>query len=164
MTDANEATLHAYYDGELGWWAQRRFEAHLRRSPELRAELQAIRSLGSALRMAEESSLAHGPEPDLWPAIAAELPNTRTLGAMESDSAAGSWAGWFTWRPLATGALAVAMAAAFFALQPGSPAQPAGAGGPMTATVRYLDTGGRSVVLDGGEDFTIIWLTPGDAV
>lgn len=163
---AREATLHAYYDGELGWWARRRFEAQLRRSPELRAELEAIQSLGTALRASEDVTAVDGP--DLWPSIAAQLPRSGAAAARpEPIQTPGSWTDWITWRPLATGALAAAAATVFFALQPDPPGEPAalvGPAGSITATVRYLDTGGRSVVLDGGEDFTIIWLTPSDAV
>ncbi|MCA9512128.1 MAG: zf-HC2 domain-containing protein, partial [Myxococcales bacterium] len=43
------ARLHAYHDGELGALARWRFERALRRSPALRAELDALRAVSRAV-------------------------------------------------------------------------------------------------------------------
>ncbi len=54
----DEATLHAYHDGELGVWARWRFERRLERFPELRQELAALAALGDLVRGSEAALAA----------------------------------------------------------------------------------------------------------
>lgn len=141
----NERALHAYHDGELGRFGRWRFERRLSRSPGLRAELEALRALS---RWARESQ----PEPsaDLWDRIALRLPAIDADRA-EAGSRPGLWSGHS--RPLAALALTAALALALFLgiIQRGGSSTP--------GIIRWLDTGGRSVmVLDDQSDATIVWL------
>jgi anti-sigma-K factor RskA len=154
-----QGKLSEYHDGELRALARWRFERRLRRSPELRRELAELSRLGDLVRLAE----AAAPGPDLWHRIAQGLPaidaqratgaSDRASGRLsdrESERGAGL-SGW--WRPL--GAVAAAAAVAF-AVYFGSGSAPA----PEAGTVRWLDSGGRSVLVldDSDADLTIIWL------
>jgi hypothetical protein len=167
MSETQQSRLHAYHDGELGWWARIHFERSLRRSAGLRRELDHLRELRAAADADERAE----PSPDLWGAI-----STR-LGAIDAEVAApvrsaairirrdtgprrvpgreaSSW-----WRPLPLGAAALATAGAValaLVLQQGGPeALPA----PPSGTVRFLDTSGRAVmVTERPDDVTIIWL------
>ena len=144
----DEATLQAYYDGELGAWARWRFERRLERSPELRRELAALAALGDLVRESEAAVAA----PDLWEEIARRLP------AVDAERAEAAWAGR---RPglrerflkpvgalVTAGALAAALA---IALLTGETA-PGG-------VVHWVDGGDRNVmVLDGEGDVTVIWV------
>ncbi len=153
MNESNDITrddelLHAYHDGELSSFARRRFEQRLRRSPELKAELDSLSALGASLRDLD----AQGASPDLWDDIALRLPG---LDAQREAAALPERSGWLVWlfgpagAALATAAAAVALAVAVY-----TPAlQPSG------ATIRWLDTGGRSVIVfDDEADMTIIWM------
>jgi anti-sigma factor RsiW len=144
----DDELLHAYHDGELSGFARRRFEQRLRRSPELRAELDSLSSLGAALRELD----ANGPSPDLWDDIALRLPGLDARRDAEVEPARSGWLVWLfgpAGAALATAAAAVALALAVYTPE----IQPAG------ATIRWLDTGGRSVmVFDDDADMTIIWM------
>ena len=145
--------LHAYHDGELGRLARWRFERRLRRSPELRRELAALARVGELVRAHEERA----PTTDLWDRIEQRLPAVearKAAGEVEAEAGRGWLHSW--WQP--AGALAAAAAVALavyvgFGPAPGVPEAPGG-------TVRWVDSGGRSVlVLDDDEaDVTIIWL------
>lgn len=144
----DEATLQAYYDGELGTWARWRFERRLKRFPELRRELAALAALTDLVRESEAAVAA----PDLWEKIARRLP------AVDAERAEAEWAGR---RPgllepylkpvgalVAAGAVAVALA---IVLLTGETA-PGG-------VVHWVDGGDRNVmVLDGEGDVTVIWV------
>jgi anti-sigma factor RsiW len=153
MNEASEMTrdeklLHAYHDGELSGFARRRFEQRLRRSPELQAELDSLSSLGASLRDLD----AHGASPDLWDDIALRLPGLDAQREAASEPIRESWLAWLfgpAGAVLATAAAAVALALAVYTPE----IQPSG------ATIRWLDTGGRSVmVFDDEADMTIIWM------
>jgi len=161
--------LSAYHDGELRglrrWWLQRQ----LRRSPELQRELAELEELSALLReVGEELADAEfAPMAEVWPGIASRLSVVDARRRAEATEAA---AGGFDWSrirgpSLVAGALAVAVIVLAIAPQlmhKGLPAEP-GAGGAL----RYLDTGGRPVMVsEGREETTIIWLMdlPGDAV
>ncbi len=141
--------LQAYHDGELRGLARWRFERRVRRSPALRRELAALARLGDLVRESE----VQGRGPDLWERIEQRLP---ALDARRAEAeprlgwlAPGSWL-----RPL--GAVAVA-AAAVVAVIVGVTGEPAPQGG----VVRWLDAGGRSVMLledDEDSGVTIIWM------
>lgn len=108
--------LHAFHDGELGWWRRRRLEARLARSPALRAELASLRRIGQSLRELD----ARAGAPDLWAGVEARL----RQGEARPPRAAESAAAWrpAAWRPVWAG-LAVAAAAAlalFLWLEPGA--------------------------------------------
>ena len=77
----DEATLQAYYDGELGPWARWRFERRLERFPELRRELADLAALGDLVRESEAALAA----PDLWEGIARRLP------AVDAERAEAAW-------------------------------------------------------------------------
>ena len=143
----DEATLQAYHDRELGFWARRRMERRLARSRELRQELAALAALGDLVRESEPAVAA----PDLWQGVA------RGLAAIDAERAEAGWARHRMGLPGryrgALGALAVAAAAAALAIVvlTGETA-PGG-------IVHWVDGGDRSVlVLEGGGDATVIWV------
>ncbi len=170
-TIREQKTLGAYHDGELGWWARQRFEAHLRRSPTLRRELALLQEIGAAARSAEARSRA----PALWDSLAPGLRSVDLQLASQSESEgrrrfrislpfAFPLPSPFPlgWKPLGAVALAAASAVALaLALRtplPGPLPAPT-AGVAVSGTVRFLDTGGRPVMLmQESEDVTIIWL------
>jgi anti-sigma factor RsiW len=156
-TSRESEILHAYHDGELGALARWRTRRRLARDPSARAELARLAELRGLVR----ELAADPPTPDLWPGVASRL------GAI--DAAAGREAStpgrtgpsilraWL--RPLAAGALVAAAATAWLVLS--APTETAQGG-----VVRWIYTKGKPVmVLEGGEDATIIWLldeTPGE--
>jgi anti-sigma factor RsiW len=151
--------LHAYHDGELGVLARWRTRRRLARDPAARAELARLAGLHALVR-----GLPTGPStPDLWPGIASRLGAIDAALAVESEAAPTGRPGLSilrTWlRPLAAGALVAAAATAWLVLSP--PTETAKGG-----VVRWIYTKGKPVmVLEGGEDATIIWLldeTPGE--
>jgi len=148
--EALQEQLSAYCDGELSGLARWRLERRLRRSPELRAELGALRALSARIREGHEP----GSGPDLWDDIALRLP---ALDARRAEAAAphrergiGSWA----WRGAALASLVLAAVFALRAPAPVPVEAPAKGG-----VVRWLDNGGRDVmVLEASADTTIIWV------
>lgn len=146
--------LHAYHDGELGGLARWRVERRLARDPSARRELARLVELGGAIR-----EIASGPRPpDLWAGIQAGLASVDA--GVEAADRPPTFAGARVWlRPLAAGALAAGVAAAWLVFS--APTDPVNGG-----VVRWLYTRGRPVmVLDQPDDATIIWLldeTPGD--
>jgi negative regulator of sigma E activity len=146
--------LLAYHDGELRGLSRWRFERRVRRSPVLRRELEVLARVGGLVRESE----VQGAGPDLWERIEQRLP---ALDARRAEAeqragrlAPGSWLG-----PM--GAAAVA-AAAVFAVIFGVTSKPA----PHAGVVRWLDAGGRSVMLledDDESGVTIIWVLEGAA-
>lgn len=76
MTDDDRLAIEAFRDGELGGLARRRMERRLRRSPELRAELDELSRLSSLL-VADPREPDEGEAPaslGTWQAIAGALP------------------------------------------------------------------------------------------
>ncbi len=146
--------LQAYHDGELRGLTRWRFERRVRRSPALRRELEALARVGDLVR----ESAVRGPGPDLWDRIEQRLP---ALDARRAEAeqrvgrlAPGSWL-----RPM--GAVAVAAAAAFAAILVLTDAPV-----PQGGVVRWIDAGGRSVMLledDEESGVTIIWVLEGAA-
>ena len=143
----DEATLQAYHDRELGFWARRRMERRLARSRELRQELAELVVLGDLVRESEPAVAV----PDLWQGVA------RGLAALDAERAEAGWA-LHRWGLLgryrgAVGALAVAGAAVALAIVVLSGETAPG------GVVHWVDGGDRSVlVLDGGGDATVIWV------
>jgi anti-sigma factor RsiW len=151
----DEARLHAYHDGELSRLARRRFERRLRRSPQLRRELETLSQIGAQLREIDAEEAA----PDTWDQIA---PRLRAIDSRRPQLGARApsrvWAAW-PWPMRPAGVLAVAAAVVAVAL---------GLLWPEAAergrVVRWIDGGGRSVmVLDDDPDTTIIWMLDGFA-
>jgi anti-sigma factor RsiW len=146
--------LHAYHDGELGGVARWRMERRLARDPAARRELARLVELRGAIR-----DVASGPPaPDLWSGIQAGLPSIDA--GVDAAIRPPAFAGAPAWlRPLAAGALAAGIAAAWLVFS--APTDPVNGG-----VVRWLYTRGRPVmVLEQPNDATIIWLldeTPGD--
>jgi anti-sigma-K factor RskA len=137
--------LSAYHDGELSGLARWRFERRLRREPGLRRELAALSRLSALVRESEPRA----PAPDLWDRIAAHLP---AVDARRREAEAGAGWGWgWGWRPL--GAVAAAAALAAVVVYSAWEAQ-----GPQAGAVRWMDSGGRSVMVLEEPDMTVIWM------
>ncbi len=147
--DSVERWLDLYHDGELRGFRRWRFERLLQRNPGLQRELETRTQLGALIREA-----APEPEsPDLWADIA--------VGGQRADEKAKApwWREWL--RPLRV-APVLAGAAAAMALfvvpvgeDPGIQAE---------GVVRSIVSKGRPVVvLDDGEEATIIWFLDGDS-
>jgi anti-sigma factor RsiW len=147
----DEEALHAYYDGELGYWSRRKMKRRLERSPGLRRELAELEALsGLVLESASDVVV-----PELWSGI------ERGLAAADAEKAAresgAPLAAVIDWlfRPAgallaagAAGAAAVALAMLLFSGE----TVPSG-------VVHWLDSGTRNVmVLDGEGDVTVIWV------
>jgi anti-sigma factor RsiW len=140
-----ERALHAYHDGELRGLRRWRFERQLSRSPELRAEFESLQSLSRWVRESDPE-----PETDLWDRVALRLP---AIDA-ERDEVRPSPGFWPSYsRPLTALALTAALALALFL------GIIRGDGSSAPGIIRWMDTGGRSVmVLDDQSDATIVWL------
>jgi anti-sigma-K factor RskA len=134
--------LSAYHDGELSGLARWRLERRLRREPALRRELAALARLSALVR---ESEL-RAPGPDLWDRIEARLPAVDAR-RREAEEVGSGWG----WRPL--GAVAAAAAVALFALYSVWEAP-----GPQAGAVRWMDSGGRSVMVLEEPGMTVIWM------
>ncbi len=134
--------LYAYCDGELTGLARWRVRRWLARSGEARSELKIL-ALGAEWTREVDQEAASGP--DLWQAIAARLP---AIDAARVEGDGASSGAWLRGLGLSAAAAAGAAALAFFLLSP----QTGGA-----EAVRWLDTGGRPVLVLEGEA-TIIWL------
>ena len=154
MDEATLQNLHAYHDGELSGFQRWRFERTLRRSPELRAELEALTTMRDVLLEGEAAE----PSPDLWDAIALRLPAVdaqRAAGTVEAAPATPAFLAPSWWlKPM--GAVAATAAVALVAVYGGLFTEdPVSTGG----VVRWIDSGERSVmVLDDDPDITIIWV------
>jgi anti-sigma factor RsiW len=151
----DQRTLHAYHDGELGGLRRWLFERRLSRSPELRAELVELRRLTRWVQGSEPQRTS----PDVWDDIALRLPaiDAQPDGRARSRSERREWrgVGWLAAypRPVAAVAVSFALALALF-LGIMEDAVP-----PTSGIIRWLDTGGRSVmVLEDQGDATIVWL------
>jgi anti-sigma factor RsiW len=147
--------LNAYHDGELGGLRRWRFERRLSRSPRLRAELEELRRLANWV----QGVGAQSPSSDVWDHVALRLP---AIDADRADQRQGrdergglrgmGWLAAFP-RPLAAVAVSAALALALFLgiMEDAAP--------PTSGIIRWLDTGGRSVmVLEDQGDATIVWL------
>ncbi len=154
--------LQAYLDGELGWWKRRRVEARVRRAPAQRRELELQREIGRAARESETGIVT----PSLWDGLSSRL------AAIDAEIEAEPRTTWAAvsrllpgWRPLGAATLAAAAALAWvMVLRAPTPVPPAAPslGEVGSGVVRYLDTGGRSVMLmQETKGVTIIWLMDG---
>ena len=159
VDDRVRQNLEAYFDGELGvlrraWWTRR-----IGGSLELRNELAAIEARSRALRDHEREAV--GARDSLWTEISMGLP---AVDARASAVAIPRARGFFG-PPLV--AAAVGMAAAVLWLwQPAPGSERVGSSSvsaPVAGSLRYLDTGGRPVlVVEDDPGVTIIWLMDDD--
>jgi hypothetical protein len=141
-------TLQVYHDDELGYFARRRMQRLLLRSPDLRGQLSELVALSSLVR---ESAPAVTP-PDVWAGIADGLANVDAERA--AGAARGLRAGPFAWILQPAGAF-VAVAAAAVVLALALVSRDTATGG----VVHWIDAGDRNVmVLDGEDDVTVIWV------
>jgi anti-sigma factor RsiW len=165
----DQRALNAYYDGELGGLRRWLFERRLAHSPQLRAELEELERVSRWVQQLD----AEPSEVDLWHGIALRLPELdaerreRTQKRVGSKRGRGTprggraepWSprepGWLAAhaRPIAVVAVGAALALALFLgiMRDAAP--------PMPGMIRWLDSGGRSVmVLEDQGDATIVWL------
>jgi len=159
LTDAELRNLHAYHDGELDWLSRWWWGRRIARSQRLRHELEQLTELGDWIRESESER-----NPELWDRIAMRLPAIDSARAENSgaepglvpeslDQSPGWLENWTGFRPIlaavATAAVAVVVALGTIGDVPGQ----------RPGAVRWLDTGGRSViVLDNPEAATIVWV------
>jgi anti-sigma factor RsiW len=151
--------LHAYHDGELSGLRRWLFERRLSRSPRLRAELDELKRLAQWVQGvgAQRSSA------DVWDHVALRLPAIDAQLSEQRQGRAGQpqgrrerlgmdWLATYS-RPLTAVAVTAALALALFLgiMEDAAP--------PTPGVIRWLDTGGRSVmVLEEQEGATIVWL------
>src|SRR5665213_988093 len=104
--------INAFVDGELDLAAQLEMEERMRGDAELRAQVQGLRQLRTAIR---EGADYHGAPAALRQGLAGLLPPTpspATSPAPVRESAVGAAAQrWFAWRPLVASFALVAMLA-----------------------------------------------------
>jgi anti-sigma factor RsiW len=158
----DQRDLNAYHDGELSGLRSWIFERRLARSPALLADLEALKQLSRRV----QGMGAQPPSVDVWDEIAIQLPaidaqfegqRQRRDGQRQRGGEQREWLG-MDWlaayaRPLVAVAASVALALALFLgiMEDSAPQIP--------GVIRWLDTGGRSViVLEDQDDATIVWL------
>jgi anti-sigma factor RsiW len=110
MTTRDEMQqLHAFIDGQLDLQAQLEFEARMREDAALRAQVQALRQLGAALREGADYHTA----PEAWRrrVVTAIGPPSEAPAKPRAAAAAAALKPWLGWRPLAAGAGMAAMLA-----------------------------------------------------
>ncbi len=167
-TDAEEIgrdqrDLNAYHDGELSGLRRWIFQRRLSRSPSLRAELEALKRLAGWV---QELDL-QPPSVDVWDDIALRLPaldaqadgqrqrrdEQRQRRAEQREQSGMDWLAAYS-RPVAAVAVGAALALALFL------GIMEDAAVPTPGIIRWLDTGGRSVMVleDDQGDATIVWL------
>ncbi len=166
----DQRDLNAYHDGELSGLRRWIFQRRLSRSPRLRAELEELKRLAGWVQEL-------GPQPpsvDVWDEVAIHLPAIDAQFEGQRQGYAGraqkrdehrqrrdeqrqrqsglSWLAAYS-RPVAAVAVSAALALALFL------GIMEGAAAPTPGIIRWLDTGGRSVmVLEDQGDATIVWL------
>jgi anti-sigma factor RsiW len=154
-------TLHAYHDGELGWWARLLFERRLSKSAELRGQLEALRELSSMTAESEEAVAL--PAGAVWEGLEGRLRAVDAAieaeGPVAAPAEALSRPAWLGWRPVSAAAAAAGALALLLVLRPG--AVPVVEPPIASGTVRYLDAGDRSVMVQEQADVTIIWVMGG---
>ena len=154
--------LNAYHDGELSGLRRWIFERRLSRSPKLRVELEALKRLARWVQALDPQP----PSVDVWDDIALRLPALDAQADGQQQKRGEQWQrraeqrerGRMDWlaaysRPVAAVAVTAALALALFLgiMEDAAP--------PTPGIIRWLDTGGRSVmVLEDQGDTTIVWL------
>ncbi len=158
----HQRDLNAYHDGELSGLRRWIFQRRLSRSPSLRAELEALKRLAGWIQELDPQP----PSVDVWDQIALRLPALDGQSDDQWQKRDEQWPrraerrersgmGWLAAysRPIAAVAVSAALALALFlGIMEGAVA-------PTPGVIRWLDTGGRSVmVLEDQGDATIVWL------
>jgi len=156
---SEQRDLNAYHDGELGGLRRWLFERQLSRSPRLRAELEELNRVAHWIEAVDPNP----PNIDVWDDVALRLPaiDAERAGQPQGlDAQRQRRTGWrgMDWlaaysRPVAAVAVSAALALALFLgiMEDAAP--------PTPGTIRWMDTGGRSVmVLEDQGDATIVWL------
>ncbi|MCH8891103.1 MAG: hypothetical protein IH827_08505 [Myxococcales bacterium] len=158
----HQRDLNAYHDGELSGLRRWIFQRRLSRSPRLRAELDELKRLAGWLQELDPQP----PSVDVWDQIALRLPaldaqsderrqkrDERWQRRAERRERSGmDWLAAYS-RPVAAVAVSAALALALFL------GIMEDAAAPTPGIIRWLDTGGRSVmVLEDQGDATIVWL------
>lgn len=154
----DQRDLNAYHDGELSGLRRWIFERRLARSPQLRAELAELGRVSQWVQELRPQSASV----DVWDDIALRLPaidatHDEQRGGRDEWREPRAWLG-MDWlaayaRPITAVAVTAALALALFLgiMEDTAP--------PMPGMIRWLDTGGRSVmVLEDQGDATIVWL------
>jgi anti-sigma-K factor RskA len=160
----SQRRVSAYHDGQLHglsrWW----LESQLRRSPELRRELADLERLAGLLRELTDdpSGGESAPMDEIWPGIASRLSavdsRRRLEAASQTDGRDAGWS-WLRWPSLVVGAAAAVALAIALAPQLARQTLPLPSEAAASGALRYLDTGGRPVMVsEGRRETTIIWL------
>jgi len=131
------------------------FERQLSRSPRLRAELEELNRVARWIEAVDPNP----PNIDVWDDVALRLPaiDAERAGQPQGLDERRDWRG-MDWlaaysRPVAAVAVSAALALALFLGIMEDAALP------TPGTIRWMDTGGRSVmVLEDQGDATIVWL------
>jgi anti-sigma factor RsiW len=147
----DQRDLNAYHDGELSGLRRWIFERRLARSPQLRAELAELKRVSQWVQELGPQSASV----DVWDDIALRLPAIDATRDERREPRAWLGMDWLAAyaRPIAAVAVTAALALALFLgiMEDTAPAMP--------GMIRWLDTGGRSVmVLEDQGDATIVWL------
>jgi anti-sigma factor RsiW len=140
--------LDGYHDGELDAIERNRVESHLTTCAVCRTDLASLGAVGRAVRAAVSGT----DSPDLWDAIARDLPQSRAPRPAPARRRA---PGRRRWLPAAAAAASLYLLVGPDALLPGG--EDAGASG----VVRSLYAPERSVMVleaEQGDDPTIIWV------
>lgn len=144
--------LDGYHDGELDSLERRRVEQHIAGCGACRRDLASLGAVGRAVRAA----VAGTPAPDLWGAIARELPPARARGAAPLRTRAPLRRRWIP----AVAAAAVAASVFLLLVDPAELLGPAADRGP-SGVVRSVYSHDRPVMVmeaESSDDPTIIWL------
>ena len=147
----DQRDLNAYYDGELSGLRRWIFERRLARSPRLRTELEELKRVSCWVQELHPQS----PSVVVWDDVALRLPAIDASREERREPRAQLGMDWLVSysRPIAAVAASAALALALFLgiMEDTAPAMP--------GMIRWLDTGGRSVmVLEDQGDATIVWL------
>ncbi len=148
----DQRDLNAYHDGELSGLRRWIFERRLSHSPSLRAELEELKRLARWVQGLGPQL----PSVDVWEDVALRLPAIDAQFAEQRQGRAErrgmDWLAAYS-RPLAAAGVTAALALALFLgiMEDAAP--------PTSGVIRWLDTGGRGVmVLEDKGDATIVWL------
>ncbi len=144
----DQRDLSAYHDGELSGLRRWIFQYRLSRSPSLRAELEELKRVAGWVQELDRQP----PSVDVWGDIARRLPALDAQSNEQRERSGMDWLAAYS-RPVVAVAVGAALALALFL------GIMEDAAAPTPGIIRWLDTGGRSVmVLEDQGDATIVWL------
>lgn len=145
-------SLDGYHDGELDAVERNRVERHLAACAVCRRDLASLGAVGRAVR----ATVAGSQEPDLWNAIARELPAPKRAPRAARRARAPRRRRWL--QGVAAAAVAASICLVVFEL--GAPVPVVADSGP-SGVVRSVYSHERPVIVieaEKSEDPTIIWL------